>query len=94
MADKKAAPTRSQKEIEAEIAATRQRLASTVDELTFRVTPAEISRRQVASLKASANKAAFTATGEPRYDRLATTLISIAGAAIVLGLARRMFHKG
>jgi len=94
MADKKAAPTRSQKEIEAEIAATRERLARTVDELSFRVTPAEISRRQIASLKASANRATFTETGEPRYDRLATTLITVAGVAIVLGLARRVFHKG
>lgn len=94
MADKKAAPTRSQKEIEAEIAATRERLARTVDELTFRVSPAEIKRRQIASLKASANRAAFTATGEPRYDRLATTLVTLAGVAIVLGLARRVFYKG
>lgn len=93
MADKKA-PTRSQKEIEAELAARRDRLTQTVDELTFRVSPAEIKRRQVASLKASANAAAFTETGEPRYDRLGTGLAGVAGVALVLGLARRVFHKG
>lgn len=94
MAKKKAAPTRSQKEIEAELTATRERLGRTVDELTFRVSPAEIKRRQVNALKASVNRAAFAETGEPRYDRLATGLIAVAGVAIVLGLARRVFYKG
>ncbi|USQ79052.1 DUF3618 domain-containing protein [Ornithinimicrobium faecis] len=93
MADKKA-PTRSQKEIEAELSATRERLTRTVDELAFRVSPAELKRRQIVALKAKANDAAFTPTGEPRYDRLATGLIAVAGVAIVLGLARRVFHKG
>ncbi|WP_109474500.1 DUF3618 domain-containing protein [Ornithinimicrobium cavernae] len=93
MADKKA-PTRSQKEIEAELAANRVRLARTVDELAFRVSPAELKRRQVESLKASANRAVFNEHGEPRYDRLATGLVAVAGVAIVLGLARRIFYKG
>lgn len=93
MAEKKAA-ARSQKEIEAELAATRARLTRSVDELAFRVSPAEIKRRQVAALKASANNAVFDETGQPRYDRLATGLVAIAGVAIVLGLARRVFYKG
>lgn len=93
MADKKA-PSRSQKEIEAELAATRTRLTRTVDELAFRVSPAEIKRRQIASFKASANNAVYDETGQPRYERLATGLIAVAGVAIVLGLARRVFYKG
>lgn len=93
MADKKA-PTRSQKEIEAELSATRERLTRTVDELAFRVSPAELKRRQVLALKTKANEMAFTPTGEPRYDRLATGLLVIAGVAVTLGLARRIFHKG
>lgn len=93
MADKKA-PARSHKEIEADLAATRDRLARTVDELTFRVSPAEIKRRQVEALKAKANDAVFDETGEPRYDRFAIALASVAGVAIVLGLARRAFYKG
>lgn len=93
MADKKA-PTRSQKEIEAELAARRDRLAGNINELAFRISPAEIKRRQIESLKASANAAAFTETGEPRYDRLGSGLAGIAGVALVLGLARRAFHKG
>lgn len=93
MADSKPR-TRSQKEIEAELTATRERLGRTVDELTFRVSPQEIKRRQVASLKSSAQGFAFAETGEPRYDRLATGLAVVAGVAIVLGLARRVFYKG
>ncbi len=92
MADKKAA--RSQKEIEAELAANRVRLARTVDELAFRVSPAELKRRQLEALRASANRAIYDEHGQPRYDRLATGLAVVAGVAVLLGLARRAFHKG
>lgn len=92
MADNKA-PSRSHKEIEADLAATRDRLARTVDELTFRVSPAEIKKRQIAALKAKANDAVFDETGEPRYDRFAVALATIAGVALALGLARRAFYK-
>ena len=93
MADKKA-PSRSPKEIQAELDATRTRLARTVDELTFRASPAEIKRRQIASLKAGVHNAAVNERGEPRLDRLAVMLGTVAGTAIVLGLARRVFYKG
>jgi hypothetical protein len=93
MADKKA-PSRSQKEIQAELDATRTRLARTVDELTYRASPAEIKRRQIASLKAGVNNAAFTEQGEPRLDRLAMALAGVGGTALLLGLARRVFYKG
>lgn len=93
MADTKST-TRSAKEIEADLAATRERLARTVDELAFRVSPAEIKRRQVETLRLKANAAAFTAEGRPRYDRLATGLVAVAAVALVLGLARRTFHQG
>lgn len=92
MADSKP-QTRTPKEIEAELTATRQRLARTVDELAFRASPQEIKRRQVEALKLKANHAVFDASGAPRYDRLATGLAVVAGVAIVLGLARRVFYK-
>lgn len=93
MADKKST-TRSAKEIEADLAATRERLSRTVDELAFRVSPAEVKRRQVEALKVKANEAAFTPEGKPRYDRLAGGLGGVAAGALVLGLARRTFHRG
>lgn len=92
MADKKS--TRSMKEIEAELAANRDRLARTVDELVFRVSPAELKRRQIVALKAKANDAAFTPEGDVRYDRIVLVLGGVAGLAILLGAARRAFYKG
>jgi hypothetical protein len=92
MAEKKS--TRSVKEIEAELAANRDRLSRTVDELAFRVSPAELKRRQIESLKAKVNGIAYTADGKPRYDLAAGALGGVAGLAILLGLARRAFHKG
>ena len=77
-------PARSTKEIEADIAATRSRLARTVDELAYRVSPDTIK----------ANDAAFTPEGDVRYDRLAKVLGGVAGGAMVLGLLRRTFNKG
>ena len=90
--DKKA--TRSMKEIEAELAANRDRLARTVDELVFRVSPAEVKRRQVVALKGKVNEAAFTPDGDVRFDRLAVVLGGVAGLAILLGAARRAFYRG
>ncbi|MGB3830170.1 MAG: DUF3618 domain-containing protein [Ornithinimicrobium sp.] len=91
MADKQ--KPRSEKEIVADLAATRDRLARTVDQLTFRASPAELKRRQVEKLKAKGNEIAFDADGEPRLDRLASALGGVSGVALVLGTARRIFHK-
>lgn len=92
MADKKT--TRSMKEIEADLAANRDRLAGTVDELVFRVSPAEVKRRQVVALKSKVDQAAYTPEGDLRLDRLAMVLGGISGGAILLGAARRTFYKG
>jgi hypothetical protein len=84
---------RSENEIEADLSATRDRLARTVDELTFRASPAEIKRRQVERLRAKGNEVAFDEDGEPRLDRLAAALGGVSGAALVVGVARRLLHK-
>lgn len=85
---------RSPKEIEADLAATRNRLARTVDELAYKVSPQTLKANALASLKTSANDAAFDPDGNLRYDRLAKVLGGAAGGAIVLGLLRRTFNKG
>lgn len=84
---------RSPKEIEADLAATRNRLARTVDELAYKVSPQTLKANALASLKSSANDAAFDQDGNLRYDRLAKVLGGVGGAAIVLGLLRRTFNK-
>ncbi|MBW8171830.1 DUF3618 domain-containing protein [Ornithinimicrobium sp. Arc0846-15] len=85
---------RSEKEIEADLAATRERLARTVDELTFRVSPGELKRRGLASLQAKVDAKTKDENGAFRMDLVAYGLAGLAGTAIVLGLARRMFHQG
>jgi len=91
MADKP--KPRSEKDIEADLSATRDRLARTVDQLTFRASPAELKRRQLEKLKAKVNEIALDAEGQPRLDRLAGALGGVSGVALVLGFARRLFHK-
>lgn len=70
--------------IEAQIEATRARLALTVDELAVRAHPKEIARRGVADGRARLMAATTTPDGKPRVERLA----AVAAAALALiGLA-------
>lgn len=92
MADKKA--TRSVKEIEADLTANRERLARNVDELVFRVSPAELKRRGIAAVKAKIDDTIYDDQGAPRYDLLAVGLAGVAGVTLVLGGARRAFYRG
>ena len=64
--------------IEAQIEATRARLAGTVDELSGRLRPQEIARRGTIEAKARLRSATTTPDGQPRVERLAA-----AGAAVV-----------
>jgi hypothetical protein len=92
MADKQ--PERSVKEIEADLAATRTRMARTVDELAYRVSPQTIKATAVSTVKGKANEIAYDEDGHPRLDRLATALAGVGGTALVLGLLRRAFYRG
>ena len=99
MADKQ--PARSTKEIEADIAATRNRLSRTVDELAYRVSPDTIKANakakvntQVHSLVGQAKGKVVDPAGEPRLDNIASALGVVAGAALSLGVLRRLFNKG
>ncbi|MDE9366311.1 DUF3618 domain-containing protein [Luteipulveratus sp. YIM 133132] len=86
MAEKR---TRSEQEIEADLAATRQRLAGTIDELAFRAQPKEIAKRQVEGVKLAANDATRTPDGELRHDKVAGMLGGFGAVALLLGLIRR-----
>ena len=70
--------------IEAEIAVSRDHLATTIDELSVRVKPKEISRRQVAAAKARFVEATRTPEGELRLERVGAM---VAGSAVLLVLA-------
>lgn len=71
-------------QIEAEIEATRVRLAGTVDELTTRVQPKEIARRSAQDVKAKAYSATHTEDGHLRTERVAAVG---AAAALLAALA-------
>ena len=79
---------KSVEQIEAEIAAARNRLAGTVDELHTRTAPQEIARRQVASAKEKFTEATRTPSGELRTERVAA-LAAAAVALLGLGAVRR-----
>ncbi len=74
--------------IEAQIEATRTRLAGTVDELAVRIHPKEIARRGTAEAKARLRAAAMTPDGQPRIERLAA-VGAAAVALLVLTIWRR-----
>jgi hypothetical protein len=80
--------SRSVDQIEADIAAARDRLAGTVDELHTRTAPQEIARRQVESVKTKFTEATRTESGELRTERVAA-LAAAAVALIGLGVIRR-----
>ena len=75
--------------IEADIEATRARLAATIDELAFRAQPKEIARREVASLKASVRAATHTPEGELRVERIAAVGAAVAALTALIIWRRR-----
>ena len=83
--------SKSVDQIEADIAAARDRLAGTVDELHARTAPQEIARRQVESAKTKFTEATHTESGDLRTERIA----ALAAAAVALiGLAAIRRRRG
>jgi len=77
--------------IEAEIAATRAHLASTIDELSVRAKPKEIARRQAASAKAKLVEATHTPEGDVRVERVGA-LAAVAAVLLALAILHRRHH--
>lgn len=99
MADKQ--PDRSLKEIEADIAASRDRLARSVDELAYRVNPQTLKANAIANAQGRvqgvvdrAKDKVVDPKGEPRYENIAKALGVVAGTALTLGTLRRLFNRG
>ena len=87
-----AAPPVSIPTLEAEIAARRERLATTIDELTQRVSPKNIIQRQTDAARARFADVATTPEGDLRVERLA---VAVAVVAVVGGwLVYRRLHRG
>ena len=73
--------------LESEIEATRERLASTIDQLIYRSSPKTIARREVASFKAHF---VDPATGQPRTDNILKVVGGTVGVFVLLGVIRKI----
>ena len=86
MSDTKA---RTAEQIEADIAATRVRLASTVDELVDRAHPKNVAKRQVEQAKAQV----FDESGQLRTQKLIAVGGAVVGVIGVLLVIRRLVGR-
>lgn len=92
MSDTKPAGTsqpQSPAEIEAEIEATRARLASTVDELVDKAHPRNVAKRQVEHAKSQV----YDTQGNLRTERIATVAGAVAGVVVLLLVVRRLVNR-
>jgi hypothetical protein len=73
--------------LEREIEETRERLASTIDQLMHRASPKTIVAREVADVKSFF---VDPVTGEPRTENILKVVGGVVGTIVVLGLLRRI----
>lgn len=76
---------RTAAQIEADINATAQRLSATVDELVFRLSPAQIAKRTMNR----ATGVVVTPDGRPRAEVIGALAGALVGAAFLLWRSRR-----
>ena len=86
MSDTKA---RTPEQIEADIAATRARLAATVDELVDRTSPKNVAKRQVEQAKAQV----FDERGELRTQKLVAVGAAVVGVVGALLMIRKLVGR-
>jgi hypothetical protein len=74
-------------ELAREIEETRERLASTIDELVFRASPKTIVSREVATVKAFF---VDTATGQPRTENILKVVGGVVGVVALFVTIRKV----
>ena len=79
---------RSIDQVEAELAAARRRLATTVDDLAEAVSPQEVAKRQADKVKS----AFVDADGKVRVDRVAKVAGAVIGLITLRTVVRRRSH--
>jgi hypothetical protein len=72
--------------IESDIEITRERLASTIDQLAYRTSPKTIARREVNQIKGYF----VDASGGPRTDNIIKVVGGVVGVVVVFGLIRKI----
>ena len=73
--------------LEAEMEATRERLADTIDQLVYRTSPKTIARRQVTSIK---GYFVDLNTGQPRTTNILKVAGGIVGVAVLFVAVRKI----
>jgi hypothetical protein len=73
--------------LEAEMEATRERLADTIDQLVHRASPKTIARREAASIKGYFVDAQ---TGQPRTTNILKVAGGVLGVVVLLVVVRRV----
>ena len=73
--------------LEREIEETRQRLATTIDQLLYRSHPKTIVGREVGAIKAHY---VDTVTGRPRTDNILKTVGGVVGAVVLFAVVRKI----
>ena len=74
-------------DLEHEIQETRERLATTIDQLLYRAHPKTIVSREVSSIKAHF---VDSRTGQPRTDNILKTVGGIVGVIVLFVVVRRV----
>ena len=74
--------------IEREMEETRERLASTIDQLVYRSSPKTIARREIATVKGYF----VDPDGNPRTENILKVVAGVAGFVTVLVVIRRVTH--
>jgi hypothetical protein len=74
--------------IETDIEVTRERLASTIDQLVYRASPKTIARREVNQVKGYF----VAADGAPRRDNILKVAGGIVAVVVVFGLIRKIVN--
>jgi hypothetical protein len=73
--------------LEAQMEATRERLADTIDQLVYRASPKTIARREITSVK---GYFVDLRTGQPRTTNILKVVGGVVGAAVLFALVRRV----
>jgi Protein of unknown function (DUF3618) len=73
--------------LEAEMEATRERLAGTIDQLVHRASPKTIARRQITSVK---GYFVDLSTGQPRTTNILKVAGGVVGVAVLFAVVRKL----
>lgn len=79
--------TQQTAELEAEMEATRERLADTIDQLVFRTSPKTIARREITSIK---GYFVDLRTGQPRTTNILKVAGGVVGVAVLFAVVRKV----